>query len=405
MRKKVLLLLFAVFSLCVFFCIHPSKLWFLGFCILSFLFFCMVEALCSFSDRLRVQIKTLADERNENEVILEFLGEGVIVVDANMRVLYVNFVAAKMLAISQRTSLSKEFPKAEGSPRAELIEKCRFLLAACQEKFNVVTDSIAVEEGKKIYLDLIAAPKASHQGAILVLQNNSSHYQILEMGKNFVANASHELRTPITIIRGFAETLQDLPELPRDMVVEITEKIVRNCERMDALVKNLLTLADLENLPESRFQECDLIAPVESCMQYVLSVYEDAEISIEKGEELVNVAADPAILELAIFNLLDNAAKYSNRPARIAIKIEKEGGEVRLIIKDQGIGISPADLEHIYERFYRADKARSRRLGGSGLGLSIVRTIIEKHRGTIRVASEVGQGTTFTICLPLPPSL
>src|SRR5262249_19761449 len=149
----------------------------------------------------------------------------------------------------------------------------------------VVTDSIAVEEGRKIYRDLVATPKASHQGAILVLQNNSSHYQILEMGKNFVANASHELRTPITIIRGFAETLQDLPELPRDMVVDITEKIVRNCERMDTLVKNLLTLADLENLPESRFQECDLTTPVESCMQYVLSVYDDAQISIEKGEE------------------------------------------------------------------------------------------------------------------------
>jgi two-component system phosphate regulon sensor histidine kinase PhoR len=426
------------------------KFWFLGFCALSFLFFSMIswlslhrinfpvrqiikaiapyqtgqkeviphialsqsidkkddfyklaETLNSLSNRLRLQIKTLTDERNENEAILESLGEGVIAVDAQMHVLYVNFVAAKMLAIPQRKVLGRGFPKPQESPHAALIEKCRFLLATCQEKLNVVTDSIAVEDGKKIYLDLIAAPKASHNGAILVLQNNSSHYQILEMGKTFVANASHELRTPITIIKGFAETLQDLPELPRDMVVDITEKIVRNCERMDALIKNLLTLADLENLPESRFQECDLVALVESCRQYVLSVYEDAQISIEKGEELVIVAADPAILELAIFNLLDNAAKYSNRPAHITMRIEREGEEVHLLIKDQGIGISPADLEHIYERFYTVDKARSRRLGGSGLGLSIVRTIIEKHRGTIGVTSEVGKGTTFTICLPL----
>lgn len=364
-------------------------------------FYRLAQTLNSLSDRLRLQIKNITEERNEKEAILESLGEGVIAVDAEMHVRYINFIGSKMIGIPRRQLVGKVFPKVADKPYSSLLEHCYSLLKACQEKANVLTDSISMGEAKKIYLDLIAAPKAQRNGAIIVLQDKSSHHRVLEMGKDFVANASHELRTPITIIKGFAETLQDLPELPRDMVVDITEKIVRNCQRMDTLVKNLLTLADLENLPDSRFQECDLISLCETCRQVVLAVYEDAQIGIEKSRESILVAADPDILELAIINLLDNAAKYSNPPAQITIRIEEEGSEVVLEITDRGIGIPPADLEHIFERFYTVDKARSRRLGGAGLGLSIVRTIIERHHGMISVSSELGTGTIFTIRLPL----
>lgn len=335
-------------------------------------------------------------ERKEKEAILEFLSEGVIVVDGQMNICCINSSGSKMIGIPRRQLVGKKFPEINALP---LMQKCHLILKSCQEKSCALTDSILIEENKKFYLDLIAEPQPN--GAILILQDKSSHYKILEMGKDFVANASHELRTPITIIKGFAETLQDLPELPRDMVVDITEKIVRNCERMDSLVKNLLTLADLENLPDSRFQECDLVALAEACCEVIVSVYENAETTIEKSDESILIAADADILELAIMNLLDNAAKYSNPPARISIKIQQKSSEVILWISDQGIGIPPADLEHIFERFYTVDKARSRRLGGAGLGLSIVRTIIEKHQGTISVTSEVGKGATFSICLPI----
>lgn len=357
-------------------------------------FYKLAQTLNSLSNRLRLQIKNLTDERNEKEAILESLGEGVIDIDAEMKVRCINFVGTKMIGVPRRKLLGGPFPT--GSP---LLDKCHFLLESCQAKVNVLTDSISLGDRKKVYLDLIAAPKAQGNGAILVLQDKSSHYKVLEMGKDFVANASHELRTPITIIKGFAETMQDFPELPREMIADITEKIVRNCQRMDTLVKNLLTLADLENLPDSRFQECDLIALAETCRQVVLAVYETAQISIEKSHESMTVAADPDILELAVINLLDNAAKYSHPPAKITIKLEWEGDEACISIADQGIGIPPADLEHIFERFYTVDKARSRR--GAGLGLSIVRTIIEKHHGTISVTSAVGEGTTFPIRLPI----
>src|SRR5579862_4618341 len=268
-------------------------------------------------DRIRTQGKHIVEERNEKEAILESLGEGVLAVDRDMRIRYVNYIGSRMMGFPRKQLTGKSFVELEGLTPLPLLEKSRQLLETCQSKMTILTDSIFIAEGKKIYIDLIAAPKLQQNGAILVLQDKSSHYKVLEMGKDFVANASHELRTPITIIKGFAETLQDLPELPRDMVVDITEKIVRNCQRMDTLVKNLLTLADLENLPDSRFQECDLVVLMETCRQVVSAVYETAQIAIERSSESIAVAADPDILELAIINLLDNAAKYSNPPAKI----------------------------------------------------------------------------------------
>jgi two-component system phosphate regulon sensor histidine kinase PhoR len=356
----------------------------------------LVKTLNSLSARIRSQIKNILEEKNEKEAILESLGEGVIAVDEEMRVRYVNFIGSKMLAVPKRYLLGKSLSTQKESP---LIHACQTLLQASQERQAILTDSISLGEDRKLYLDLIAAPKSGGQGAIIVLQDKSSQYKVLEMGKDFVANASHELRTPITIIRGFAETLHDLPELPRDMLIDITDKIVRSCQRMDNLVKNLLTLADIENLPEARFQQCDLLSLIENCVHMLLTKYPDAIVTIEKEQEGIQVAAAPDLIELAILNLLDNAAKYSTPPAHITIRLSATVEEAHISISDQGMGIPEADLEHIFERFYTVNKAHSRRLGGAGLGLSIVKTIIEKHDGTISATSLLGKGTTFTITL------
>jgi two-component system, OmpR family, phosphate regulon sensor histidine kinase PhoR len=358
----------------------------------------LAKTLNSLSERIHSQIKYLTEERNEKEAILESLGEGVIAVDAEMHLHYANLVGSKMAGFSRKGLIGKPLPKQGNTP---LLERARALLELCQEQGRIVTDSISLTNGKKIYFDLIAAPKGKGRGAIIVLQDKSSHYKVLEMGKDFVANASHELRTPITIIRGFAETLQDLPEISSEMLMDITEKIVRNCQRMDTLVKNLLTLSDIENIPERRFKKCNLPALIDNCRHLLLSVYSDTQITVEKNREEIYVSVDPDLLELAIMNLFDNAVKYSLPPTHIAITIQQEEEDVKISIKDHGIGIPPTDLEQIFERFYTVNKAHSRRLGGAGLGLSIVKTIIEKHDGTIFVSSEVGVGTTFLITLPL----
>lgn len=351
----------------------------------------------AFSGQARSQVQEIAEERKDNELILESLGEGVLSVDGDLRVKYINYLASRMLLVPKKGVIGESLLLWEERAFRPLLQKAHALLKECLKRGCAVTDSLSTEEGRRSYFELIAIPKAQKRGVILILQDKSSHYKVLEVGKDFISNASHELRTPITIIKGFAETLHDMPDLPRDLVVDITEKIVRNCQRMDNLVKSLLTLADLENLPINRFQECDLVALVESCRQLILSVYPTAHVEIEKQAGSFIILGDPDILELAISNLLENAAKYSVAPAHIRVIFEENEKEIKMSIEDKGIGIPASSLEHIFDRFYTVSKAHSRRLGGVGLGLAIVKTIIEKHEGTISVSSIVGKGTTFTL--------
>ena len=169
---------------------------------------------------------------------------------------------------------------------------------------------------------------------------------------------------------------------------------------MAALIKDLLTLADIENIPSSRLNDCDLYDLSERCRSMVLEIFPEAEITIDKRKNEVALVADIDLLELALMNLIENAAKYSNRPAHIDIILDETPDEVIVKISDQGIGIPLHDQEHIFDRFYTVDKAHSQKMGGSGLGLSIVKTIVEKHFGTITLQSEIGKGSTFTIILP-----
>lgn len=361
----------------------------------------LAETLNSLSDRVRSQMHGLSEEKDEKEAILESLGEGVIAVDADLKIQYINFIGSKMLGVSRRQAQGQPLADLVHRTKQQLLQRCLELLKTCQERGEVISDSLSVGEGRISHLNLIAAPKANRKGAIIVVQDDSDHYRILEMGKDFVANASHELRTPITIIRGFAETLQDIPDISREMLDDIVEKIVRNCQRMDNLVRNLLTLADIENLPLSNLRACNLITLIDECRQRLETLHPEVQLEVMYNQEDIQIFAVPELIELAISNLLENAVKYSKPPAKIRVEIQAVQDEVKITIADQGMGIPLVDQEHIFNRFYTVNKAHSRKLGGAGLGLSIVKTIIDKHDGTISVQSEVGVGTQFTILLPL----
>ncbi|MBX9743772.1 MAG: sensor histidine kinase, partial [Chlamydiales bacterium] len=149
---------------------------------------------------------------------------------------------------------------------------------------------------------------------------------------------------------------------------------------------------------EDSFQPCDLLALVQHCKNTLLTIYPEVSVDIRQKGGRARALIDSDLLELAIMNLLENAVKYSPAPAQIEIFLEMEGdSKVRIAVQDHGIGIPERDLPHIFDRFYTVDKARSRKSGGAGLGLSIVKTIIEKHRGTIDVRSEMGKGSRFTL--------
>lgn len=359
----------------------------------------LASTLNSLSGKIQKQINTLTHERNEKEAVLESLIEGVIALDPNMVVTFANNIALNFLNMKADELIGHSFAVTQ-------LHKCYTILAACQAEKKIMTDTLIIKnENIKVYLDIVAAPKKDNTGAILVLQDKSIQYKMLEMRKDFIANASHELKTPITIIRGFAETLHDNPGLGPQLTEEITGKIVRNCQRMTTLVKDLLTLSDIENIPESRLIECDLYEIIDNCCYMLRDAFPDASIklvNLYKGD--IHITGDPSLLDMAFKNLIENAAKYSTPPADITVTMDVIGDKIKVQIADKGIGIPPADLEHIFERFYTVNKAYSLKMGGSGLGLSIVENIITKHFGKITVASKVGEGTTFTITFPTIPA-
>lgn len=358
----------------------------------------LANTLNSLSSKIEKHIKTLTDERNEKEATLEALVEGVIAIDGEMKITYINQTALNLLNLENKSLVNTSFLDYSSKEFGRFHE----LLKDCMVKMEVLTETMLIKNThEKIYLDVVAAPKKQNSGAILVLEDKTAHYKLNEMRKDFIANASHELKTPITIIRGFAEMLHDHPELDKEIYAEATNKIVRNCGRMTNLIQDLLTLTDVENIPEFRFTDCSLLDIVKSCTESVKDVRPDAQINIEKindGDFLVQ--GDAHLLEHAFLNLIDNAAKYSNAPADIHVFLKNEKDSIEIIVNDKGIGIPEADQEHIFERFYTVDKAHSRKLGGSGLGLSIVETIIHKHFGQITLKSKLGVGTSFTIVLP-----
>jgi len=356
----------------------------------------LASTLNSLSLKIQSHISSLTQARNEKETILESLTEGVIGVDEEMIINYANTTALKMLGVEHQELIGQGFTALNQG-------KCFTLLQNCQLNKQVLTDTIYIKRnGEKIALDVLASPKKDQHGALLVMQDKTPQYKLLEMRKDFIANASHELKTPITIIRGFAETLHDNPDLSVEIREEVTGKIVNNCERMNNLIKDLLILTDVENLPESRLHECQVSNLLLKSCATVEAVYPDAKIHTINFQNVDSTLfADPHLLELAFNNLIENAAKYSGRPAHISIELAKVNSDLQIKIADRGIGIPQADLEHIFERFYTVNKAHSRKMGGSGLGLSIVEMIVKKHFGKISVSSEVNVGTTFTLLLPI----
>jgi len=354
------------------------------------------------SQQVEVQLQTIQQERNEKETILDALGEGIIAVEKNEKVLYVNFTATKILNIPKRSLIGRALGQLGEEHAHVLLRKIHQLIEKKGEMSGSFTHVVVIQDASKKFFDLSIFSQTGGD-KIIVIQDKTSHYKALEIGKDFISNAAHELRTPITVIRGFAETLKDLPDLSRQTFLDIADKISESSQKMDLLIRNLLLLADIENLPEVRFQQCNLIDLLECCSATTRRLHPEIYLVVEKKDNPIFLSCVPDLLELAIHNLLENAVKYSSSPAHIRIETQQLQESVRVAITDRGIGISADDQQRIFERFYAVDRSRSRRLGGSGLGLSIVKMIMDKHGGTISVSSTLGQGSCFILMFPHAP--
>jgi two-component system phosphate regulon sensor histidine kinase PhoR len=241
-------------------------------------------------------------------------------------------------------------------------------------------------------------------GAAVLFHDITQMKQADEIRRDFVANVSHELRTPLSILRGYVETLLDDPELPTEELHRILEVMKRHSDRLTALTDDLLSLARLESAQTSlQLEDVRISELFASIVRDWGRKFADKKLRVEVNvsPSLPVISADSARLQEILYNLLDNAIKYSRPEGKIRLEADRAGDDVVISVTDTGIGIPPEDLPRIFERFYRADKARSRELGGTGLGLSIVKHIAQMHGGSVNAQSILGQGTTIRVTLPI----
>jgi len=243
-------------------------------------------------------------------------------------------------------------------------------------------------------------------GAMLVVTDVSAQRELERMKTDFVAYVAHELRTPLTTILGYATLLdQNAGTLGVERTREMTAVIARHCRRMNRLISDLLDISRIEagvELPVRRtsFDVKDLCERLVAEYRTQLNARPPIELEVDAPEKPVHLFADPDRVEQVIINLLSNAVKYSPEGGKITAKITTGAEGVAIEVQDHGIGMSSEQVDHLFEKYYRAPEARSRNIKGTGLGLHLVKQIIEVHGGTISVVSRPGAGSTFRVILP-----
>jgi two-component system phosphate regulon sensor histidine kinase PhoR len=242
-------------------------------------------------------------------------------------------------------------------------------------------------------------------GAVIVLNDVTRYRHLENLRRDFVANVSHELKTPIASIKGFVETLLDGALSHPDDAQRFLKIIGSHAERLNNIIEDLLSLSKIEQSEQAANLPLDL-APLRPVLEAAVygcqsqAAARHIELSLDCGDAIV-AQINPPLLEQAVINLIDNAVKYSEPGRQVQIEAQADEQEIALSVRDHGCGIAAEHLPRLFERFYRVDRARSRKLGGTGLGLAIVKHIVQAHAGRVSVESTPGEGSVFCIHLPV----
>ena len=359
------------------------------------------SALDGLAENLSATLERLRAERDLLDAVLSGMQEGILVVDAAGRILLVNPALEAMLSLEGDARGRTVLQAMRNANLAAVLERAR-TSAPVSEEFDVADAAL---QRRRLLIKAIRL--AGMEGGVLAVFVDVTELRRLEsIRREFVANASHELRTPVASVRAAAETLRDALDDP-DAASRFTAIIERNAERLQQLIDDLLELSRIESRDYALNVEPLALAPA---VQAAIARYSERAtqrgIAIEMHRDVDGVAvhADRRALDIVLGNLLDNAVKYCSDQAHVAIRATREGERVRISVSDSGPGIEPRHLPRIFERFYRVDAGRSRELGGTGLGLAIVKHLVEAMGGTVSVESAVGAGTTFSFSLRAAPA-
>jgi two-component system phosphate regulon sensor histidine kinase PhoR len=355
------------------------------------------------AENLDEKIKDFENRSMELEAVHASMQEGVIAIDKDERIITINSAAAKIF----------DFPASKLKARYILEVARNFGLQKFIQRalatHEPVEEDIVITRDEDLTLNIHSTAlydtKERRIGTLIIFHNITRIRRLERMHKDFAANVSHELKTPLTAIKGFIETLQEMLVINDTQQSEKFLKIIeKNVNRMIELINDLLALSRLERLQgtDIQFENQPMATLIQGAVNtsHARINAKDITVSIDCPEDL-NGRLDPILMEQAIINLVDNAVKYNPEGSQIAITVTRQDHSLDIVIQDSGIGIDKEHLPKIFNRFYRVDRGRSRNEGGTGLGLAIVKHIIQYHNGKIDVDSTKGSGSCFKISIPV----
>ena len=357
--------------------------------------------------QLDARINDALRQRNEREAILSSMVEGVVAIDDRQRIISLNQAAARLFGCHADTVAGRTLQ--EIVRNVELQRLAADVLARRQSLSGDL--AIMGRDGRQRLLNaqgtVLREAEDRPVGAVIVLHDVTRLQELEKVRRDFVANVSHELRTPVTAIKGFVETLLDgAPADPAD-AERFLRIVARQADRLNSIIEDLLTLARIEQGTE----KAEIVLEPGRVRQVLEAAADACRLKAEEKQIHLDIQCDAdliarinaALLEQAVVNLVDNAVKYSPAGATVRLIAERDAEWLVIRVEDHGCGIGAEHLPRIFERFYRVDRARSRELGGTGLGLSVVKHIAQAHGGRADVRSTVGEGSTFFIHLPAGP--
>jgi two-component system phosphate regulon sensor histidine kinase PhoR len=356
-----------------------------------------LELLADAQERLRRRRRR---EEMNLETILASMEEGVLVVDRQHVIRLANPAFIRLFGLESDPAGRTLLAEFKMSLLDQMVNSTLALWQLQERQLPVE----CLGEPRHLHASSVPMRNASGEGGVVMIFRDVTRIKLLEeMRREFVANVSHELRTPLSIFRGYLENLRDTPDIPREDLAAVVAILERHSMRLNALVEDLLILARLESR-DLRLNpvRLDLHAFFSQMLESwkIASARKSIVLHLDLPPALEPLVADEMRLEQVFNNLIDNGIKYTPAGGQVWIRVLQSDAITQLEVEDTGVGLLPEDLPHIFERFYRADKARSREQGGTGLGLSIVKHIAQVHGGAVEAESTYGKGTVIRLRLP-----
>ncbi len=355
------------------------------------------------ANQLKVNIDKLSDNNTKFMAVLTSIINPIIAVDNKHRIILLNPAAEALFRVKGEEAIGKH-----------IIEVIRnnVLDDQIQGIFeNPIENQIEIainDHGKKILKIYTNPIKLENDptriiGIVALMEDVTEIRKLEKMRSDFVANVSHELKTPLTSISGFVETLKSGAIEDEATAKRFLDIIDIETERLTRLIEDILSLSEIENSLARDFQQEILTSEaIREVTEIITPIAANKEIELvaEIEASLPSLRGNSDWFKQMLINLLDNAIKYTPNKGRVSISAYEKYNNIIIVIRDTGIGIPKKDIPRLFERFYRVDKARSRKVGGTGLGLAIVKHIVLSLKGRIKVSSEIGKGTEFTVILP-----